>query len=263
MIWSRNILARSDVGWLKNSSGLPCSRILPWSMKINAVRNLSREAHLMGHAEHGHPLFRELFHRLQHFLDHLRIERRGRLIEQHDLRPHAERASDCDALLLPAGQLPRKLAGLVRNPDLGQEMHREILRVLLRHAADRHWRYDAVLQDRHVRKQVEALKHHAGVAPDGVDILRLIVQFGAVDVDQALVVLLDMVDAPDQRRLARTGRTADDDLLTLGHLEIDLGQGGEIAVVLVDCLHPNRGYLAHGRLPLFGGHIGCHRSALG
>ena len=54
------------------------------------------------------PSSRELDHDVQHLLDHLGIERRGRLVEQHHLRLHAERAGDGDALLLAA----RELAGI-------------------------------------------------------------------------------------------------------------------------------------------------------
>jgi hypothetical protein len=54
------------------------------------------------------PSFGQADHRVEHFLDHLRVERRGRLVEQHDLGLHAQRAGDGDALLLAA----RKLAGI-------------------------------------------------------------------------------------------------------------------------------------------------------
>src|SRR4051794_2565984 len=51
----------------------------------HAVRNLTREAHFVRHAQHGHALLGQLHHGVEHFLDHLGIERGGRLVEQHDL----------------------------------------------------------------------------------------------------------------------------------------------------------------------------------
>ena len=57
----------------------------------------------VGYAEHGHAGGGQLAHGVEHFLDHLRVERRGRLVEQHDLRLHGERAGDGDPLLLTAG----------------------------------------------------------------------------------------------------------------------------------------------------------------
>ena len=68
----------------------------------HAVRDLAGEAHLVGDAEHGHARGCQLTHGVQHLLDHLRIERRGRFIEQHDLRLHGERAGDGHPLLLAA-----------------------------------------------------------------------------------------------------------------------------------------------------------------
>jgi hypothetical protein len=56
----------------------------------------------VGDAEHGHALLGEVDHGVEHLLDHLRIERRGRLVEQHDLGAHAQRAGDGHALLLAA-----------------------------------------------------------------------------------------------------------------------------------------------------------------
>ena len=53
----------------------------------------------------------------EHRADELRIERRGRLVEQHDLRLERERAGDRDALLLAARELGRVGRGLVGEPD--------------------------------------------------------------------------------------------------------------------------------------------------
>ena len=59
----------------------------------------------------------QLDHDVQHLLDHLGIEGGGRLVEQHELRVHAERAGDGDALLLAAGELARIFVRLLGDPD--------------------------------------------------------------------------------------------------------------------------------------------------
>src|SRR5579863_4119137 len=81
----------------------------------DAIRNLSRKAHFVGHADHGHSGFSQFDHHVQDFLDHLWVERGGRLIEQHDLWPHAQRTSDSDALLLATRELAGVLARLLGN----------------------------------------------------------------------------------------------------------------------------------------------------
>jgi hypothetical protein len=83
---------------------------LPVIHEDHAVGDLPGEAHLVGDAEHGHALLGERHHGVEHLLHHLRVEGRGRLVEQHDLRAHAQRARDGDALLLAAGELARILA---------------------------------------------------------------------------------------------------------------------------------------------------------
>ena len=71
----------------------------------------------------------------------------------------------------------------------------------------------AVLQDGQMREQVEVLEHHADFAPHLVHRLEVVGQFDAVDDDLAFLMLLEPVDAADERRLAGTGRSGDDDAL--------------------------------------------------
>ena len=56
---------------------------------------------------HRHAVLCKALHNLEHFADHLRVERGGRLVEQHHIGMHAQRAHNSDALLLPAGKLGR------------------------------------------------------------------------------------------------------------------------------------------------------------
>ncbi|WP_431272759.1 hypothetical protein [Dankookia sp. P2] len=61
------------------------------------------EGHLVADHDHGHAVLPQLAHRLQHAADQLGVERRGRLVEQHDAGLERDGPGDGDALLLPAG----------------------------------------------------------------------------------------------------------------------------------------------------------------
>ena len=78
----------------------------------------------MGHAEHGHTVFSQFDHRVQHLFNHLRIKRRGRFVKEHDPRLHAQGARNRHPLLLTARKLTWIFIGLLRNFNLLKEMHR-------------------------------------------------------------------------------------------------------------------------------------------
>jgi hypothetical protein len=98
-----------------------------------------------------------------------------------------------------------------------------------------------------VREQVELLEHHANLAAHRVDRLLAVVQPMAGDGDLAALDRFKMVDAADQRRLARARGATEHDLLALGHVEIDVLQGMEGAIVFLDMPH-----LDHRRGSAFG-----------
>ena len=72
--------------------------------KDHAVGHRAGKSHLVRDDDHGHAVGGELAHDLEHLAHDLGVERRGRLVEQHDLRVHAQSAGDGHALLLAAGQ---------------------------------------------------------------------------------------------------------------------------------------------------------------
>ena len=194
----------------------------------DAVGDAAREAHLVGHAEHRHAVLGQADHGVEHLLDHLRVERRGRLVEQHDLRVHAEGARNRDALLLAARELARVLVRLLRDADPRQVLHRRRLGFRRAQAARAHRRQRAVLQHGQVREQVELLEHHADLAAHRVDVAATGGEVDAVDDDAALLRRLEPVDAADQRRLARARGPADDDPLAGAHRQVDVGQDLEV-----------------------------------
>ena len=137
----------------------------------DAVGDLAREAHLVRDDDHGRAVARELAHDGQHLVGELGVERGGRLVEQHDLRLHRERARDRHALLLPAGQPRRIFIGLVAQAARGRRHSSASSSASLRgQAADADRRLDDVAEHGHVRPQVELLEHDAEVAPHAVDL---------------------------------------------------------------------------------------------
>src|SRR6476620_8043519 len=79
----------------------------------DAVRGAAGKTHLVGDHHHGHPFFGQRRHHVEYFVDHLGIQRAGRLVEQHDFRVHRQRPRDRNPLLLASRQLRRVLVGLV------------------------------------------------------------------------------------------------------------------------------------------------------
>jgi hypothetical protein len=69
---------------------------------------LAGKGHFVRDDEHGHVLVGQLAHAAQHLAGELGVERRGRLVEEHDVGFHGQRTGDGDALLLPA----RKARGI-------------------------------------------------------------------------------------------------------------------------------------------------------
>jgi hypothetical protein len=125
------------------------------------IGNVAGETDLMRDDDHRHSHFGELSDDGQHIPYELRVERRCRFIEQHQARRNRERASDCDALLLTAGESMGKMVGVVNEPNQTQKAHRgrpRLRRILVINA---NGRLDDVLERGEVIKQVEVLEYHA------------------------------------------------------------------------------------------------------
>src|SRR5579863_9555750 len=94
---------------------------LPLMQEHHAVRHVARKTHFMRDDEHRAPLLRERAHHAQHFADEFGIERRGRLVEQHDLRMHCQRARNRHALLLAARQMRRIMRAFFGEADFREQ----------------------------------------------------------------------------------------------------------------------------------------------
>ena len=86
----------------------------------HAVGYFLGEAHLVRHDDGGHAVLDKVADQVEHLAHHLRVERRGRLVKEHDVRLHGQRAHDRDTLLLPAGERGRIHVCLVLQADTGE-----------------------------------------------------------------------------------------------------------------------------------------------
>ena len=209
----------------------------------HAVGHGLGKAHLVRHADHGDAGVGHLHHHVQHFLDHLRVQRRGGLVKQHDLGLEAQCAGNRHALLLAARELQRVLEGLLGDLDALELLHGFFFGFLLGDFADPHGRERQVFEHGQVREQIELLEHHAHLLADRVNRFDVVGQLNAVNDQPALLVLFQPVDAADQRGLARAGRAADDDAFALGDVQVNVPQHMEIvAVPLVDFVEGDDGF---------------------
>jgi hypothetical protein len=87
-----------------------------------------------------------------------------------------------------------------------------------------------------LRTQIGASEHHADLAAHLVDLFQIVGELDAIDDDLTLLMLFQAVDAADHRRLAGTRGPADDDTLTLHHLEVDIPENVVLPVPLVHLL---------------------------
>ena len=190
------------------------------------------EIHLVGDHHHGHALVGQRLHHCQHLADGLGIERRGRLVEQHDVGLHGERAGDRHPLLLAARQRRRMLARLIGQADLAQQLGGPRLGRRARHLQYR-GRADAdVAQHGQVGEQLEVLEHHAYTLAQPENGAAAALDVDALEGDAPAVDRLQPVGAAQQRRLARAAGADQADDLAAVNLEADAVERHQRAVAL-------------------------------
>ena len=192
----------------------------PSSMIGHPVGDGARETHFVRDHDHRHPALGEIVHHVEDFLDHHRIERGGRFVEQHDPGPHAERPRDRRPLLLTARKLAGVLPGLLGNPDPVEELHGAIAGVRGGHPEHPGRAQHAVVEHGEVGEEVELLEHHPDLAADPREVRGVRAELPPREDDASFLVFLEPVDAADQRGLARPGRAADHDALALRDPEV-------------------------------------------
>ena len=171
------------------------------------------------------PVSASLHHDVENFVDHLRVQRGGGLVKEHDFRFHAERSGNGDALLLSSRELCRVLVRLFGNVDPLEIFPGPCLGIGTRYLSHTDGSDREVLENGQMGKQVELLEHHADFHPDGADVRGLVRQLAPVDEQPSGPrMLLQAVDAPYERGLAGAGGTADDDPFTRVHGQGHVGE---------------------------------------
>jgi hypothetical protein len=130
---------------------------------------------------------------------------------------HRQRAGDRDTLTLAAREVLRIGAGLVGETDFGEQLTALGLGGAAWHAFNDRRAGRDVGECRHVREQVEMLKHHAGRGAKGgeIPVARPATAAGAelhlplADPDPPALGVFQQVDAAQQRRFAGPRRTDD------------------------------------------------------
>jgi hypothetical protein len=183
----------------------------------HAVGGVARETHLVAHHHHCHAALAQVAHHAEHRAHELRIERAGRLVEQHHARLERDRPRDRDALLLAAGKLAGRVAGAVGEAHARQRGAAQLVGFGARFSGHLAQRERDVAERRHVRVEVERLEHHADALARAVDVGARIEQVDAVDHDAARGRLLEPVEAAQQRRFPRARRPDHEHQLALGH----------------------------------------------
>ena len=174
----------------------------------------------------GEALLAEPLDEFEHLLGLRDPERRGRLVEDDELRVPHHGAGNRDRLALPARERRHLLADRADRRDAqrlqclgGVLLHHRLLKDLervVRLATEIH-----VLDDVEVVAECEVLVHD--LDPEVGSFLRAgDVNAIAFEVDLALVDRVDARDALDQRRLARAVVADERHHLTASHLEIDV-----------------------------------------
>ena len=164
----------------------------------HTVSHAAGKAHFMRDAQHGHAVFGQADHGVQHFFDHFGVERRGGLVKQHDFGRHAQGAGNGYALLLAARELAGVFERLLRDTHAGEVFHGDGLGLVLAQSARTHGGQGAVLQNGQVRKQVELLKHHAHFLAHRIHIFATGREVNAVHHNAAALHGFQAVDAANQ-----------------------------------------------------------------
>ena len=175
-------------------------------------------------------LLGELLHDGEHLAHELAVERRGRLVEEHQLGLHRERAGDRHALLLAAREAAGRASANVSMPTIRSDSRASSRASSRLHLAHLDEREHDVLDRRHLREEVEVLEDEADLAVQ----LPGVAHGRPEDVDLAALDRLQPGDAAQQRGLARAARPDDHDDLAARHVEAHAAQDLDGAVLLRD-----------------------------
>jgi len=155
---------------VKKCSGVPSSNPAVVHHQ-DPVGRLAREPHFVGDDDHRRlEVESQSLHDIENLAYELRIQGRGRLVEEHQLRLHRERAGDRDALLLATRELRRVVVDLVGQPDLLEQGSSLRDGVSLPQLPDADRCLDHILERGHVPEEVEALEDHSDLGALAADL---------------------------------------------------------------------------------------------
>jgi hypothetical protein len=126
----------------------------------------------------------------------------GRLVEQQQVGILRQRAGDRGALPLAAAELAGEAVGLVGDPDAVEQGQRLRLSLIAPHFPHAHWSQRDVPENRQVGEQVKTLENHAHLAPYGIEMLDIVVEFDSVDDDLAAVMGFESVQCAQKSRFS-------------------------------------------------------------
>ena len=202
----------------------PDRRDTPLVHEGDARRNLPRELQLVGDDEHRAPLVGEQPDDVQDLPNAFRVQRRGRLVEEHDGGVDRQGASYPDPLGLPAAQLDGVGVGLVLHPHEHEDPRGLLPGIPAGHTLHRDHRLQDVLQGGLVDEKVVVLKDHREGSPQAVQgppSQTPEVEGGSlVDAERPLVGPLQPDEAAQQGRLPRPARPQEGEHLPVPDLEV-------------------------------------------
>src|SRR4051794_7221954 len=215
------------------------------------VAHLPGEAHLVRDHDHRHARLRQAPHDVEHLADQLGVQGGRRLAEQHQFGFHGQAPGEPHPLLLPARELAPEGLHAPRAPHPPEQGGSALTGGVPGHALDPAGRRHDRLQGGHVREQVEPREHHADVLPLRSDflVLQLVELAGLLPVADEMAVhpeptgvdLLQVVDAAQERRLARPGGADHAHHLAGRDLQIDPLQHVDVPEGLAHALGPHHG----------------------
>ncbi len=127
------------------------------------VGHFAGKLHLVGDDELSHSLVIELAHDRQNLPNQTRIERRSRLVIEHDARSHGESPGNGGALLLPARQLAGMGMEPISQPNLREQGPRPVEGLAAADLTNDARSEGDILENRQMGKEVEPLKDEANL----------------------------------------------------------------------------------------------------
>lgn len=209
----------------------------------DTIGNVPSKGELMGNHDHGHAMCGKILHDLEDLADHLGIESRRRLIEEHDVGIHDKRPGDGDPLLLTAGERSWHMANEVGHSDLGKGIDGSGLGLSLASLENLHLGIHAVLEDIHVVEQVELLEDHSHVGANLVDVDLPVEKVSSLEEDFPGIRSFQKIETSEKRGFSATRGTDDGNHVSLADIHGDAFENGKIIVALVQVLDLEKDFL--------------------